>query len=416
MYNSHFILYNFYSRYIGGNIIIPNLIETDIEFGYTNKKGGIIYSDDIALKINTMYVKGMKNFIQDIKDKTKGKMFNFTIISYNIGNEYEPLYAKGSYTAVYIIKDTDKKINDSKDNTYILRLASRIASDNMFNNPKIKLEYTLFSEYLSKIYYYGTVPGLKFSSEKNYGNYRPRSIIDYNITKKYNTYDYERPNLTNQQKFDFLLSNLDMLHTLSKNNYVHTDYKISNIGWESNEEMNVILIDYDFNTLLKLDENDTNYFIIDSDKIILKVDRIVSTFPPRYLSLEYRENAGKWNEIRQNKLDREKIYNLQYTDVNKYNKYSVGGLINIIETLDIKYNFNILQKNDPPYFINISHPVLEEQYGLGKFSIKKLNAYDMTSSLNLYSNDYELIPTYEQLYNLFLELGRDGHISDVKVT
>ena len=399
MSNNHLVLYNYYSKYYGGSLV-PNLVEIDIEFNWESKKGGL-NSEAIARKVKEKYKKGMRNYIQD---KPSGKMFKFDIIPYNKDN-YEPLYDRGSFTAVYIIKDKDNKINDSIDNTYILRLASRIDKSNMFNNPKIKLEYKLFNEYLSKIYYYGSVPGLKFASERGYD--KP-SIIDYNITKKYNTYDYENPNkLTNQQKYNLLLSNLDMLHTLSANNYVHTDYKIDNIGWEDNEIMNVVLIDFDFNTLLKLDENDTRNFTKEGGKIILK--KISTTFYSRYLSSSYEARYKQYT------YDVETIRRKGYTDVNQYNKYSIGGLINVIETLNIEFNFNKLEKNDPPYFINISDPDFDEQFGPGKFSIKKIDASNIIISLGLTRTEYELIPTYEQLYKLFLELGQEGHIKDVKV-
>jgi hypothetical protein len=190
-----------------------------------------------------------------------------------------------------------------------------------------------------------------------------------------------------------------MLHTLAANNYIHTDYKITNIGWEDNEIMNVILIDYDYDTLLKLDENDTYNFVKENG--LIRLSQFSTTYHAPYLSNYYDAST------RQYTYDEDKIK----TDrINTYTKYSIGGLINIIETLDIKYNFNELQKNDPPYFIFMIHPY----YGDDR-SITTIYASDIVSSLKLSSKFYDEIPTYEQLYKFFLELGREGHIKDVKV-
>jgi hypothetical protein len=387
---NHIVLYNYYSRYRGGESI-PKLIEIDIEFYYTDKRGGEkIFSEDIAKKVHEIYVPKMKNFIQDIKfvndKKIQGRLFNFSIEPFNKGKLIEPLYNSGTYTAVYIIKDEHNRINDSIDNKYILRLYDRITGINMFNDTKIKLEYEIFNEFLSKIYYYGSIPSIKFRmlSEGTTKSYY-KNIIDYNITKKYNMFN-EKTLLTNQQKYDFLLSNLDMLHTLVSNNYIHTDYKLTNVGWEDNENMNVILIDYDYNTLLELNENKSNLFKKINKNINLDVDNMVSTYIPKYLS----SNSF---------IERKNIF-----DINEYNKYSVGGLINVIENLNIEYNFNKLISENPP-FIDMNDPML---------NIYKLDGTNICLSLRLYSDTYEFIPTYEQLLNLFIYLGRNGHIKDAR--
>lgn len=401
MYNPHYILYNYYSKYLGGlhnyemNKVVPNLINTDIEFSSNDKSktGGIQYSDAIAELVHTNYhVKGRIISIQDVNitKKEKGKLFKFNILPYNKNDVFEPLYAKGTYTAVYMIQDIHNIINDSVDNTYILRLASRNGFFIMFDTDKIKLEYKLFSEYLSKIYYYGSVPTLKFKTETR----SERSIIDYNITKKYYTYDYRNPNsLTNQQKYKLLLSCLDMLYTLSEKSYVHLDLKLANIGWEDNEKMNVILIDYDYRTLAQMNQNDTNLFTKVGYKVILKGDNLVTTHPTKYVAEHLRHSYVAWS-------------------ARVYDKYSVGGLASIIKDLNIKFNFNKLTLDGVAFIETESEGLYHGQPGS---SIKMLDAFDMISSLKLDDSNYYDIPTYLQLYNLFVKLGEDGHIKDVVI-
>jgi hypothetical protein len=69
----------------------------------------------------------------------------------------------------------------------------------------------------------------------------------------------------------------------------------------------------------------------------------------------------------------------------KWDKYSIGGLINIINSLEINYRFDELDID----------PLLSN----GK--IRRISSRNIPYSLNLLNTNYERIPTYKELYAIF---------------
>jgi hypothetical protein len=295
-----------------------------------------------------IYSKGVKNFIFPIYYYDGAEYLSDADIKYYRGEKiYSPVYRMGTYTAVYVIYDQNKIIRDNIRNEYILRVYQNESNtkiiEPMFNISKIKNEYKLFNIFLSKIYYYGLFKQLKTEA----GFY-----VEYNITKQYNTPIYDREdnilNMTNRQKFRFLLSNVEMLGRLYINNYIHADYKLANVGWDNSNTMNVILLDYDIYTLQKLEESNPE-FEYSRDGLILKSP---STYVPEYIKYNKRRNT-----------------------IESYDKYSVGGLYYLIKDLKIKFTMD-------------------------KYT------YDLGNSLRLDSPNYGDIPKYVDMYDILLSLQR----------
>jgi len=373
----HYILYNYYSKYKGGVEPIPNLVYSVFEFYNTkpSKKGG--YSQDIAKYVHSRYIKYNEKI--GIRNITNSKL-QFTIINSENYEDFEPVLGMGSFTAVYKINDINNNINDNKENIYILRMYDRQYSMNMYNSPKVKNEYKLFSEYMSKVYYYGEIQ----KEYKTIYHHREKlETYDYTITKKYNTPLFNSSgfvmNLTNLQKFKFLLNNLDMLNTLQEQKYVHLDYKITNVAWEDPNTMNVILIDYDHNTLFKTDGDD-DLFVLKTDNGEYYVVKYATTYVPNYIKLH----------------DDTKIPNEQL------DKYSIGGFENLYQTLNIEFISELIEEIEPP--IKVSNNV----------KIRRIVPDTLLIYLQIYNPRYEIIPTYAQLLNFFLNLGIAGFIKGVK--
>jgi len=351
---------------------IPNFAQEDFEI--SNYQGAGV-SDDIWPVLTLYYSRyGKKLSITGKKDKLN----IFTIIPFNIGNQTEPILGKGTYTAVYMIKDVNSKINDGT-GKYILRIYTRDqnnTSNNMFDYEKVKNEFVIFSRFMAKIYYYGSI-------------YEPEKIIplskngypfDYNITKVYNTLSQEKIKLlTNIQKIKFLLQNIKMLDILASNNYIHCDYKIDNVAYENPDEMNVILIDYDITTLQQLVT--TNRLIKFYPDNNVKTIYVSSTYPPVYISnyepLQFPINVSF-------KLP------LFY-----WNKYSIGGLVQIINSLNIEYNFNTI--------------LIPNELSNGK--VTYLTPDRITDFLRLNDTNYDNIPTYTELYKIFTYLIDNNYIA-----
>lgn len=378
VYPKHDILYNYYLKYNGGlpPKSIPNLVYSIFEFYNTKtSKGGL--SKDIAKYIHSRYIKYNKHL--GIRNITNSKL-QFTIISSENYEDYEPVMGMGTFTAVYKINDINNNINDNKDNIYILRIYDRQYSINMYNSPKVKNEYTLFSQYMSKIYYYGEI-----QQEYNtiYHHREKLETYDYTITKKYNTPLFNDVksimNLTNLQKFKFLLNNLDMLNTLQEQKYIHLDYKITNVAWEDPNTMNVILIDYDHNTLFKIDGDD-DLFVLNTDNGEYYTVKYPTTFIPNYIKL------NQDTKIPPSKLD----------------KYSIGGFENLYKTLKIEFISTLIEDIDPPIKIN------------DHVKVSRIVPNTLLIYLGIFNPRYEVIPTYAELLNFFLNLGISGLIKDVK--
>jgi len=306
----------------------------------------------------------------------------FSIIPYHTGQRDEPILGAGTYTAVYKILDTYNKINDDPINQYILRIYVRdynYPEINMFKERKVLDEYKKFNNLLSKIYYFGSIyePGSDIPLNKS------EYPFDYNITKIYNTFSLDdvtyrlKTPISNMKKTLFLINNLIMLDNLQRNRYIHCDYKLANVAWENDETMNVILIDYDITTLQPLVNDNTNFAFDRSGNV--QSMSVSSTFPPVYLN-----NVAAYPFIPHVSIP-----------ISYWDKYSIGGLINIIKILDIHFNFDELDID----------PKITD--GL----IPKIWSRDIIYSLRLEDKKYEDIPTYAQLVRLFRWLIDNRHIT-----
>jgi hypothetical protein len=166
-----------------------------------------------------------------------------------------------------------------------------------------------------------------------------------------------------------------MLNTLSKNNSFHADYKIGNVGWEDPLKMNVILIDYDIDTIQQL--NNTN------SKIGIKNGLVTSIYFPSTFIPGYIKNGNRINAV----------------PVEQYIKYSIGGLNQIIQSLNISFT----QKT-----IKISENLAPNR------KITTLNLNDLGTSLHLTNPNYDLIPTYDEILNILMFI-KSYIINDVKI-
>lgn len=240
-----------------------------------------------------------KNYTLGIKS-TNDSTVNFLFVPNNKNKVDEPILGRGTFTAVYKLKNEyDKK--DPID--YVLRIYTRnldISPQHMMHNDKIANEYKNYTKYMSIVYYYGILTIIdgefeynKSKTDSNLDKYtfKPNTQktynFDYIITKVYNTPSFDKKyyviDLSNLQKFFFLYNNVVMLYDLYKNNSFHADYKIGNVGWEDNKKMNVILIDYDIDTIQKVD-NLNHEIIINSNGYISSI-KYPSTYIPEFLKM-----------------------------------------------------------------------------------------------------------------------------------
>jgi len=347
--------------------------DVEIELYTPLKKGG--ESDNIWPLISNFYKKENK---LGIRSKNKDNKLDFTIVSQNIGKIDEPILGRGTFTAVYKIKNA-KDLNDNTE--YILRIYERnlfISPLHFIYNDKIINERSFYKEYSYNVFYFGEmkISDKEFSFLKNergentdnyiFSNKDKNYNFDYIITKVYNIpkFDavYNIINISNPKKFLFLYNNIIMLNKMYKNNDFHADYKIANVGWEDNEKMNVILVDYDDGTIQKANGSNSDLSIING-----KVHTVYfsSTYIPEY--------------IRNGDAGIKPIYTPE-----QFKMYSIGGLDEIIRFLNIKFSKKII---DLP--IN-----LQTKY------IKFINTESLGSSLNLDNKNIDLIPTYDEMIKI----------------
>lgn len=341
--------------------VIPSFINEDFEI-YNYQGAG--YSDDIWPIISDYYNSFGKKISIIGKDDTSNL---FSIIPYNVNSQSEPILGNGTYTAVYMIKDINSTINDST-YKYILRIYVRDdknSNRNMFDYEKVKEEFKTFEKYMAKIYFYGSL----YKPRDRYPISKYSLPFDLNITKVYNTLSTRNvDSLSNKQKIKFLLQNIKMLYTLASNNYIHCDYKLDNVAYENPDEMNVILIDYDITTLQQLVP--TNKLISFYDNKVYTMN-VSSSHPPMYIS---------------NNLPLQFPINVFFKlPLSHWDKYSIGGLVDIIKNLNIKYNFETIKL--PPKLSNGKILVLMSQH--------------IIHYLRLNETTYDTIPTYSELYNIF---------------
>ena len=326
--------YDYLLTIIGGEL--SEFVREDFNFYIDDKtlKGG--NADNIWPVITTKWKRLNNLGIIGIYNKEN----NFKIIPDNLYKTTVPLLNKGYNNVIYKIFYMKNK------QEYILRMHenSNPSLPHMIDLPKIKEEFEKYKKYLIKIYFYGKIqttdnivllkPDNKIEITPKYKTYEYNHII----TKKYNTPifkdeeeedddEYIITNMTNKQKFLFLLNNIQMLSDLQKNNQFHSDYKLSNLGWENNETMNVILIDYDSKTIQTISKDIISEHTNKHDEFELKFP---VTYSPKYIGTGSKRGWYK------------ELYIKNFDD---FDKYSIGGLIDVIQKLNIKYTkqVNLIQ-------------------------------------------------------------------------
>lgn len=404
--DNHKVLFSYYKKYKGGWLNsegedIPSIREDMVLFKLPHSTNGGNYADEINENVQKWYQK-YKNKGMDLG--IRGKLhpdYIFRILPENKGNGKEPMWNNGTFSAVYLIKDVNNIIKDySLDKQFILKLTARkvknfmITPKHMYDTSKVRIDYEKYNVYLPVIYFYGVInervansnPLDLFHEIHPLAIQSTKSITDYVITKQ--CYSLPSNNeefkakyfyLTDRQKLKFLLSNIQMLRDLYNNNSFHADYKPANIGWDNTITMSVILLDYDPQTIIEIDDDEKFEIIKDSYDDIVSYNPsfpYTPVFAPEYLKMsDYDE-------------DLRDIPNKSH-----YNKWSIGGLSKLIKYLDIK-------------FLNATHP---EKTTI-KFSKSGIvfNINNPVRSLHLDSPNYDDIPSYDVLYSIFKYL-LDNH-------
>jgi len=186
-------------------------------------------------------------------------------------------------------------------------------------------------------------------------------------------------NLSNIDKFTFLYNNVILLKRLADNNEFHADYKIANVGWDNPKTLNVIMIDYDDETIQKALPSNKK---LHSDRGgIVSQQTYSSTYIPEYL-----------------KDDNDNL--LQKYTANKFIKYSVGGLYMIMLHLDIKYNQ-----------ISVKIPNTLSLKTIISKQISILDMVNLGDSIHLNHKNYDLIPTYDEIISILNFIKSSGYVS-----
>jgi hypothetical protein len=417
--NNHKILYSYYKKYNskGGwrnykGIEIPTIREDMVVIKSPEQTSGE-RSDEIVTVINRYYEKYNKN-LSIMGTLKPSHLFNIKKIQKN--SVRDPVWNQGASSAVYLIDDVNHIIDDNSE--LILKLfpqeistdsnGNMIISRQMMDEPKVKKEYNDYGKYLPKIYFYGILNEVNSNYNESFlstlsslfsrTTHQPKFIpiptdanqtnVNYIITKKYNSlpdsYEEfsEKYNLSNLLKLKFLISNINMLNLLYNNNLFHGDYKPANVGWENNDTMNVILLDYEKGTIISTTDSTTNYLYFKKtkyDTIRPNIDYFI--FSPYYVPV-YTTKGDQWIT----------------TKISEYDKWSIGGLAALIFYLNIEYNTSDVI-NFPP---TISRLTLNP-------NIKTENVARESNFLHLYSDKYEDVPSYDELGRIF------NHILDNKL-
>jgi hypothetical protein len=272
-------------------------------------KGGL--SENITPKIHKKWKESVKQNLIIINKDDNNKLFKFnTMLS---EKDTIPLFKSGTFTSVYIIKKYNSDNRDTVDKNYILRCYEINKPIHILDDQKIIDEYINFYQYLIKIYYYGHI----FLDENKW---------EYIITDKYYRAYEDKELLKNKEKFKYLKNIVILLDELYKKNLYINDLKITNIGWKNKYDLIPIMIDYDEFTLLNINKciNDRSTYL-----------------PP---------------------------YDL-FCVPNNFNKFSIGGLANIMENLAIKYT-----------------PIKKTESTLNRG--KEIDTNDLIKSLNILKKDY----------------------------
>jgi hypothetical protein len=368
-----------YNKSINGKVqtVIGNPVKVaqDVEIElYNYQKGGL--SKNIWPLISKAWQGNNNLGIRDKETKTK---LNFSIELSKDPLEIDaPIFGRGGFTAIYKLKNLTNPVDNTN---YILRIFERESNMHIMYDPKIIKEREIYKDYSYEVFYFGE---LKISSKEFYfkkdpaGNDTDEHFFNntnkdykfyHTITRTYNIPIYDIfnniINIPNPKKFLFLQNNIKMLQKMFLNNEFHSDYKIDNVGWNSNDTMDVILIDYDGLTIQLANKDNTNIHTIASNKAD---DFYFSyTYIPEYLKSDY----GSPNKIK-----------ADYTP-EQFNMYSVGGLFEVITFLNIKFK----------------QPEIDLPVELQTNNITKIKN-SLATSLNLDNKDYYLIPSYEKILNI----------------
>jgi hypothetical protein len=317
--------YNIHGKLINliKNRIDNNFEKLDLEPDIDGIVGG--YSRNVWPVFSEIY-KLIKNTGKDtlIFKPIDRNSIRFNVIKKNSGAPYldntEPLYNKGTYTGIYIIKKNNEPTE------YIMRIVSH-DPEHYLETEKSKLEYLNFKEYMIKIHFYGSINFKYKDVQKNNidienNDYTVSSnqkdySFDYIITKEYNTkYNHGLPNV---EKFNLFIKVVKMLEKFRKYNRFLTDLKWINIGLDENN--NPILIDYDDKSILEIIPE--NFYMSNG---LVNSSKFPFTFAPNYLQIDRSRNFSP-------------------IDIKKFDKFSLGGLLDIMRILD--FNFKTTSINIP---------------------------------------------------------------------
>ena len=290
-----------------------------------------------------------------ISEKNSWKGINIDMIydnNYIIGINNENIKFNILYFDKNNIKNTYYVQNvDNLNETFMLQLYER--KFHFLNEDKTKKEYDILSEHFMKFYYYG---------------YLKIGIDEYNyiITKTYDS-NVLVHNLSNNDKYTFLINNLKFLDKLQKNNMIYKDYKFENIAW--NSEMNVVLNNYDLESLQAVSNNENQAIYKDRKK-----EKNIFNMSDEMLLKFFKIDVNN--------------------DIHSNDKISINGLKELIDILNIKYTDKFINKLPLP---------ANELIIVSKRRIGKLSPHTITSNLNLDIDNinYEDIPTYDEIIAVF---------------
>jgi len=356
------------------------------------------YADDIWPLITNYYNQNITIGVRQ-KDKNSLNPYNYKIIPIeNIEKKYiitkygkelvninqTPLFAKGTFTAIYRLENLRNKFDKTK---YILRIYNRnielymrdnIPSMHLLNTPKIKKEYELFSKYLIKIYHYGSI---MINDD----------IYDYIITHEYNrTID----NLTNKERYTLLCNNIIMLNDLYKHKLFHADYKLANIGWDDN--YNIILIDYDYGTIQEASKYNKQFNLDKKGRV--KGYQFSTTHPLDLLKVNRNDPGVPKYRIKP-----------KY-----YDKFSLGGLAYLIYYLNIKPNIRKyrLDRNGESVIKIPSNLIANQEIEI--IYISNTDPSIFPNSLNLFDENYDKLPTYDDLLKILFYIANKKFIKNIQ--
>lgn len=251
---------------------------------------------------NKNYVLGIKEF-NKVPATIDYRFIKHTLTKY--GDDVSPALNAGANTAIYELANQANKKDKTK---YILRVFN-YSDLHLLDSKKIRDQYIEFRKYMIQIFYYGTLNVLQT------GKVIPVKL-NYIITRYYNIQSKETyvSSFTPEQKNLFLKNNIQLLSELHKQNCFLGDYKLSNIGWD--DAYNILLIDFDKETIITVNPSIVN----------TKINRLNfnHTYIPKYLEVGI-------------------------TDISRYDKFSVGGLVKVIEQLQHPTDFISLFKLNDTY-------------------------------------------------------------------